>query len=547
LCVKTPSKTRFTVQVGLEFIAAKAAAAKAAREKTREVIAKEVKRELKKYPVRETALSPDELKQYEKYAAAAIEGEADNLTQAVAYDKKGQGRNDTLFKAVCKLGWLIYHGIVDIEDVKGPLHEAFLKTRTADELEDEYQAALDEEEFIDTFNSGLDKSKDDLLRDIFANRDHGAKNGHGKSYTQPKKGKGLRFINAGTVKPKETTWICQDVIPRGKLSVLAGNPGLGKSQLSTYFAAAVTTGGSWPTAMGPIPKAELGTVIILQAEDHLDDTIVPRLMAAGADCSRVEVLQAVTTEEGADRFFNLEADLELLGDALAELNDVALIIIDPLSAYLGKTDSHNNAEVRAVLAPVAAFAEKHNVAVLGVTHLNKGTGDAINKVMGSIAFTAAPRAVWLITRDDEDEDRRLFLPIKNTNGPDGKGYAFRVKTEYIEGEEKPIKTSKVVWDSNPVTIRANDALGDSKTDGPAVGSAKDFLLQMLKDPPLDASGHRGVDSKEVKRHATEAGISWATARRAQVKLKINPVAIRDERGHVKYSLWRLPVFGDLSE
>jgi hypothetical protein len=156
----------------LEFIEAKAAAAKlvakAAKEKTREGIAKEVKREFKKYPVRETALSPDEKKQYEKYADAAIKGEADNITQAVAYDKEGHGRNRTLFKAMCKLGWFVHHGIAGIEVVKAALHEAFLKTRTAEELSDEYQVALDEEEFNDTINSGLKYSKDDPLRDINA-------------------------------------------------------------------------------------------------------------------------------------------------------------------------------------------------------------------------------------------------------------------------------------------------------------------------------------------------------------------------------------------
>jgi hypothetical protein len=423
----------------LQFIEAKASAAK---EKTREGIAKKVKRELKKYPVRETALSPDELEQYKRYAEAAIKGEAENLA---AKQKDIDKRNETLFKAVCKLGWLIYHGIVDAEDVKAALHEAFLTTRTAEELSDEYQVALDEEEFIDTFHSGLDKSKDDLLRDIFANRDHGAKNWRSKSHTQPKKGTGLVVINAGQVVPEETTWICQDIIPRGKLSLFAGNPGLGKSQLSTYFAATVTTGGKWTPAMGDLPNADIGTVIILQAEDHIKDTIVPRLMAAGADSSRVEIVKAVKTDEGSDRFFNLEADLELLGDLLTEIGDVALIIIDPVSAYLGKTDSHNNAEVRGVLAPIAAFAEKHDVAVLGVTHLNKGTGDAINKGMGSIAFTAAPRAVWLVTRDGQDKDKRLFLPVKTTNGPDGHGYAFSVVAARIDGKTKPIKTSKIVW------------------------------------------------------------------------------------------------------
>jgi hypothetical protein len=531
----------------LEFIEAKAAAAgvvaKAAREKTREGIAIEVKRELKKYPVRETALSQDELEQYKRYADAAIKGEAEKLAEK---QKDIDKRNETLFKAVCKLGWLIYHGIVDAEDVKAVLHEAFLKTRTAEELSDEYQVALDEEEFIDTFHSGLDKSKDDPLRDIFANRDHGAKNG--KSSQRVAKGTGLIAINGDEIELEETTWIWENVIPREALSLIAGEPGHGKSQLGIYAAATVTTGGKWPSTMGELPNTEAGSVIIIQVEDHVKSTVGPRLKAAGADMSKVWIIKAVKTEDDKKRTFDLQADLGILADYVDSIGDVKLIIIDPVSAYMGKMDSHNNAEVRAVLDPIADFAEEYKVGVLGITHLNKGSGKASHRVIGSIAFCAAPRTVWQVMPDPDLEGRRLLVPVKSNIGKDKGGYGFSVDTVYVENRrQKRIKTSKVFWDNLPVNIKADEAL-DSRTDGPAVGIAKDFLLQMLKDPPEDASGYRGVDSKEVKRHATAAGISWATARRAQVALKIKPLAIRDEKtGHVMYSLWRLPVFGDLSE
>jgi hypothetical protein len=168
--------------------------------------------------------------------------------------------------------------------------------------------------------------------------------------------------------------------------------------------------------------------------------------------------------------------------------------------------------------------------------------------MGSIAFAAAARAVWVVTRDGQDKEKRLFLSAKASNGPDASGYAFSVVGTKIDGPTSPIKTSTIVWYKDKETIRADEALEDSNTDGPAVGIAKDFILQMLKDPPEDASGYRGVDSKEVKRHATAAGISTASLRRAQEKLKIKPLPIRDEQTRrVKYWLWRLGVFGDLSD
>lgn len=269
-------------------------------------------------------------------------------------------------------------------------------------------------------------------------------------------------------------------------------------------------------------------------------------MAVGADLSRVKIVQAVKTDTDKNRAFNLEADLELLGGLLDEINDVSLIIIDPLSAYLGKIDSHNNAEVRAVLAPLASFAEWHDVAVLGITHLNKGKGDALSRIMGSIAFAAAARAVWVVTKDTTDKEKRLFLPAKASNGPDATGYSFSVVGTEV-GAIKPIKTSKVVWRKDRETIRADEAMEDGSADAPAVARAKDFLIEMLKNPPEDASGWRGVDSNIVKQHAKANNISTSTLRRAQSLLEIKPRVIKDDQtGRAKYWLWALPIFGDLS-
>jgi hypothetical protein len=148
---------------------------------------------------------------------------------------------------------------------------------------------------------------------------------------------------AAGIVPEKVEWLWPGRLARGKHTCIAGEPGTGKSQLTTAIVAAVTTGGMWPCGEG---RAPVGNAIILSAEDGAADTIVPRLMASGADLKRVHVVSAVRKGTGQHRAVNLQNDLEILERKIAEVGDVALVVIDPVSSYLGKTDSHKNSEVR---------------------------------------------------------------------------------------------------------------------------------------------------------------------------------------------------------
>ena len=197
---------------------------------------------------------------------------------------------------------------------------------------------------------------------------------------------------------------------------------------------------------------------------------------------------------------------------------IQLIIVDPITAYLGETDSHNNAEIRGLLMPLAALAAKYHVAIIGVSHLNKSQGNAMYRTMGSLGMIAASRGAWLVTKDQDNDQRRLFLPLKNNLGPDHGGLAY-----HIEGNGTP----RVVWEDEPVHITAAEALA-AREDSPELDDAVSWLRNTLTEGVLSA--------KEIQEQAKDAGHSWRTVRRAQGVLKIKPAKTRFDGGWE----WKLP-------
>jgi putative DNA primase/helicase len=324
----------------------------------------------------------------------------------------------------------------------------------------------------------------------------------------------LVSVCASEVAIEPVDWIWQGRLAVGKHTCIAGEPGASKSQLTMYIATTVSVAGPWPCGEGNAPH---GSVIILSAEDGAADTIIPRLHAAGADRGRVHIVSAVQEADGR-RAFNLQSDLALLEQEVRRIGDVTLIIIDPVSSYMGKTDSHKNAEVRGVLEPIGEFAERMRVAVLSVTHFSKAGAStstkALHRFIGSIAFVGAPRIALAVIEDTEN-DRRLLLHAKNNLAPPPLGLAYRIKEKLVGEPGRLVTASYVVWDLDHVTVTANEALAADATiggDSTAKSEAENFLRELLAEGPVPA--------KRIRADVEAAALSWSTIKRAKARLGI---------------------------
>jgi putative DNA primase/helicase len=320
------------------------------------------------------------------------------------------------------------------------------------------------------------------------------------------------------IDPQDIEFIWEKRVGRARVNCLVGDPGLGKSWISIDIAARVSRGAPWPDG----GNAPCGDVIILSAEDHAADTIRPRADALGADVTRIHVLSAIRTGDRDDPF-SLVTDLSCLETAIVETSAV-LVIIDPLSAYLGtRLDSYKDSHVRSVLGPLAALAERTNVAILSIMHLSKGTDrKALYRALGSVAFVAAARLVLAVAPHPDDDDARVLVPVKQNICAPATTLAYR------------LTDGRLRWDADPVPdVTADQLLATVARDLDTSRDADAWLREVLQNGP--------VLSKDLEREARQVGIATRTLFRAKARLRIDAVRIGGATRGAGAWYWSLPV------
>lgn len=353
--------------------------------------------------------------------------------------------------------------------------------------------------------------------------------------------KGVDITCAASIPPKPIYWVWNGWLAAGKFHILAGAPGTGKTHIAIHMAAVVSTGGlggrDWPDGT----FAPKGNIVIWSGEDGLDDTIIPRLITAGADRSRVFIISG-TRENGRPRSFDFTKDLDELSREISRIGEVRLVIIDSIvQAVAG--DSNKNSEVRRALEPLVEMAEIHNFAVVGITHVTKGSKrkDPLDRIAGSLAFGAVARVVMVTAKVVSDPSIEapascVLVRVKSNIGPNDGGFEYRNQSTEIVHDNVSISTSLAEWNPVPLEGSGRDILKWAESDDEpgktsAVDEASDFLKQILSNGCLTVP--------EIEARAKDANISLAAIKRAKLALGVRSYRPLGQGQSPKF-LWSLP-------
>ena len=323
----------------------------------------------------------------------------------------------------------------------------------------------------------------------------------------------LKLINMEQVEIEKIDWLLYPFIPFGKVTIVQGDPGEGKTTMVLQIIAKLTKGEAVLSSGSDEPALEAKTVdlepvnVIYQtAEDGLGDTIKPRLLSAGADCSRVMVI-----DDNDQALTMMDARLE---EAIIQTK-ARLVVLDPIQGFLGTAvDMHRANEIRPLMKRVAVLAEKYHCAIILIGHMNKNSnGKSSYRGLGSIDFQAAARSVLIVGRIKDEPEIRVVCHVKSSLAPEGKSIAFRLD-----------KDTGFEW-IGEYDISADDLLsGDNR--GQKIHEAKEFLKEIL------VSG--SVAQTKVAEEAESRGIKKKTLWNAKKELEIESVKIGNQW------FWMLP-------
>lgn len=411
------------------------------------------------------------------YLNTAIDAECERVITAGA-----DGRNNMLNRAAFSLGQLVGSGELDRDEIETRLFESACR-------------------------SGLDTDPGCGERGIWATIRSGLESGMKEPRTVPEKPTDpeVKFpphrdtliagVKAGThrltvpltaIRPLRVSWLVPHRIPRRFITIFAGRTGVGKSFVAFDLIARLSAGGEIPGAGGECFEPG-GTLII--SEDSHEFVIAPRLITMGADLSRIN---AMTWEAMGSYFLG---DVDMLQAACDEVvGGVKLVLIDPPTNFLGDVDEHRNSEVRQLVMKVVEWCFRHDLACVFVLHVNKQTGkglEAINRVMGSVAWVSTSRIAHTFCLDPDDKTRGLWMPTKSNLGPLPKGLAYRIVGASDEG--------RLEW-LGEVDITADDAMGGEPKARRRVVVATDWLIERFRE-------RRDWASDELFASARAAGLS----------------------------------------
>jgi hypothetical protein len=341
---------------------------------------------------------------------------------------------------------------------------------------------------------------------------------------------GLVTTRLSSVRPRPVRWFVPGLLPLGKLTLLAGDGGDGKTTITHDISAAATTGqrffGVYENTLPP------SDVLLISCEDDVADTIVPRLLSAGADLNRMQFVDGIKGKGDKPSPFCL-AQYQAMEAHLAANPSIRLVVIDPAGAYIGRSgvDDYNDSQLRSLLGPMAELAARREVTILLIKHLVKGaTTKAVHKVGGSAGYVNAVRAAFVVAPDTENADRKLFLPLKFNLGPKPSGLAYRMRSlepyeqqrildgycAHLDAQDRDRLAGqlfRIEW-LGAVDVDADRVLGEQarRDGGPnKVERAMEWLTEFLAS--------YAYPSDEIKAAAKEAGFTFDNLKEAKARLK----------------------------